>query len=178
LHGHTLSSVQKTGENAKVTDTLDRLEAPESEKKLKLRYRPKGRKARKAARLAVEKAKQAKPKTAPKTEAARLLIRPYVEAHKAIPRQQLMTECGVSAQPFKTAEQREYGRFEGLLEAAQATNGGKKSGLVSLDELKSELAPIIEAMKREGVKDPVCIAPMVILKAANALSTLVWKWSH
>jgi hypothetical protein len=147
-------------------------------KKFTLRYRPKGRKARKAARLALELAKQAKPRISVKTEAARLLIRPYVEAGKAVPRQRLMAEYGVSAQPFKTAEQREYGRLEGLQEAAAAANGGKKVGLVSLKELESELAPIIAAMKREGSKDPVLIAPMVILKAATALSALVERWSH
>lgn len=93
-------------------------------------------------------------------------IRPMVEAGEAINREAICQELDVSHGTYDSALYYAQGILKGIDESAP-------TNVISRRKLAKELGPIIRAIRTEGRKASVLIAPSVLLRAASDLEKLM-----
>lgn len=105
-----------------------------------------------------------------KTEAARKIVRPLVEAGKAIQRDQLAKELGISSGTVQRAEMQERARLEGM-------NGDTKEKMVSIHVLIEKLVPLFERVRDQGTRHEALVSLSELRIIASEGRRLLDEWA-
>jgi hypothetical protein len=105
-----------------------------------------------------------------KTEAARKIVRPLVEAGKAIQRDQLAKELGISPGTVQRAEMQERARLEGM-------NGDTKEKMVSIHVLIEKLVPLFERVRDQGTRHEALVSLSELRIIASEGRRLLDEWA-